>query len=142
MENEVYTELNQNDGGKVIFSNDVVATIAYLAANEVEGVASLISSGVSEWTKIAKKNNYTKGVKVDVREEGTTVDMTILVRYGYKIHEVCRQLQRGVKSAIETMTGLNVIAVNVSVQSIVFEKETASPAIEAAKESAVSEEEV
>lgn len=133
MDNELYAEVDQNEGGKVIFSNDVVATIASLATNEVEGVAGMSGSVVGEWAKLGKKS-HTKGVKVDVRDENTTVEMSIMVKYGFKIHEVCQQIQRNVKNAIETMTGLNVVAVNVSVQSIVFEKDSANPAIEAAKE--------
>ena len=63
-----------------------------------------------------------KGVKVEIAEETATIDVAVIVKYGFKIHEVCQNIQRKVKTTIETMTGLNVAAVNVAVQSISFDK--------------------
>ena len=48
--------------------------------------------------------------------------MSVIIRYGYKLHEVCTKIQTGIKNAIETMTGLRVVQVNVFVQSINFDK--------------------
>jgi uncharacterized alkaline shock family protein YloU len=67
------------------------------------------------------KKNMTKGVKVEVGTEEAAVDVSVIVKYGYKIKDVCEKIQLAVKNAIETMTGLKVVEINVFVQSIAFE---------------------
>ncbi|MEG1547801.1 MAG: Asp23/Gls24 family envelope stress response protein [Clostridia bacterium] len=121
-EKETNNEVYEADGGKIIFAPDVIATIASLAATEVDGVDSMSGNVVEGLTGMLGKKSYTKGVKVDVVDEKATVDISITAKYGFKIHEVCMQIQQSVKSAIETMTGLNVVTVNVAVQAVTFEK--------------------
>lgn len=74
------------------------------------------------------KEHDPKGVKVEVNEEQVTVEINVIIKYGYKLHEVCANIQSGTKNAIETMTGLTVSAVNVFVSSISFEKAKKQPA--------------
>ena len=122
MEYKPVNDANET-GGKVVFAEDVVATIASLAASEVEGVYGMSGStfdGIGE--KLGKKN-YTKGIKVEVGTVECAVDMTLIVKYGYRIQEVCQNVQQSVKNAIENMTGLNVVEVNISVNSVVFAEE-------------------
>ncbi len=128
-ENEITRELNEVQGGRIAFAPDVIATIAGLAAAEVEGVDGM-SGGVVEGITgmLNNKKSLTKGVKVDVAEDVVTVEVSTIVKYGYKLHEVCASVQQNVKNAIETMTGLNVSAVNVFVASISFEKAKKQPA--------------
>ena len=109
------------EGGRIIFADEVVATIASLAVSDVEGVSALSGGMVEGITEMLGKKNMTKGVKVEVGQEEAAVDVSVSVRYGYKIKEVCEKIQAAVKSAIETMTGLRVVEVNVFVQSVVFE---------------------
>ena len=114
---------SEENGGKIVFAEDVVATIATLAASEVDGVYGMSGTafeGIGE--KLGKKN-YTKGIKVEVGQVECAVDMSIIVRYGFRIQEVCRNVQVAVRNAIETMTGLKVVQVNIAVNSIVFAKE-------------------
>lgn len=114
---------SEENDGKIVFAEDVVATIATLAAAEVDGVYGMSGSafeGIGE--KLGKKN-YTKGIKVEVGSVECAVDMSIIVRYGFRIQEVCRNVQIAVKNAIETMTGLKTVQVNIAVNSIVFAKE-------------------
>jgi uncharacterized alkaline shock family protein YloU len=114
---------SEENSGKIVFAEDVVATIATLAAAEVDGVYGMSGTafeGIGE--KLGKKN-YTKGIKVEVGSVECAVDMSIIVRYGFRIQEVCRNVQEAVKNAIETMTGLKVVQVNIAVNSIVFAKE-------------------
>lgn len=121
--NEVDTNIETIQGGKIVFAEDVVATIAFLAASEVEGVHAMIGTtmeGISE--KLGKKN-YTKGVKVEVGTEECACDITIVVKYGYRIQDVAQKVQAEIKNAIETMTGLRVVEVNVNVNGIFFEPE-------------------
>lgn len=113
--------------GKVLFSDDVVATIAGLAATDVKGVAAMsggIANGIAE--KLGRKS-LAKGVKVQVGEKEAAVDLYIIVDYGVKVPEVAWNIQESVKKAIETMTGLSVIEVNIHVQGVSFEKEIKEP---------------
>ncbi|MEA5059334.1 MAG: Asp23/Gls24 family envelope stress response protein [Clostridia bacterium] len=124
----ISTDVKAIEGGKIVFAPDVVATIANLAASEVEGVASLSGSVVEGITgMLGGKKSLTKGIKVDIAEETATIDISVVVKYGYKIHEVCQNIQKKVKTTIETMTGLSVAAINVSVQSISFDKGESKP---------------
>lgn len=135
MEKEIINvDAVQDEGGKVIFANDVVATIANLAATEVEGVVALNGGVMEELTGKLGKKNYTKGVKVEVNNDVVSADMTITVRYGSRIQDVCRQIQNNVKKSIETMTGLQVAQVNIYVQSIAFDKPQPVEKPEAAEE--------
>lgn len=127
-EKKVSTEVSKTEvskveaeGGRILFADEVVATIASLAVSDVEGVSALSSGMVEGITEMLGKKNMTKGVKVEVGQEEAAVDISVSVRYGYKIKEVCEKIQAAVKSAIETMTGLRVVEVNVFVQSVVFE---------------------
>ena len=120
---EIYSQITSNDGGgKIIFATDVIATIAGLAATEVDGVDSLSGTVVEGITGMLGKKNLTKGIKVEVKEDEVALDMSLSVKHGTKIHEVCYKVQQGVKNAIETMTGLRVVMVNVTVQSVTFDK--------------------
>ncbi len=109
------------EGGRIIFADEVVATIASLAVSDVEGVASLTGGMVEGITEMLGKKNLTKGVKVEVGTEEAAIDVSVSIRFGYKIKEVCEKIQAAVKSAIENMTGLRVVEINVFVQSVVFE---------------------
>ena len=71
---------------------------------------------------IFSKNNYSKGVKVDINENKVTLDILIKVVYGCKKNQVAEEVQRTVKKEVETMTDLSVVVVNVHVQNIVTEK--------------------
>jgi len=104
-----------DDVGTVHISDDVVGTIAGLAASEVPGVAGM--SGVS-LVEMLGKRNLSKGVKVTVGEKEAAVDLYVVLEYGFKIPDVALQVQENVRGAIETMTGLQVVEVNVYVQSV------------------------
>jgi uncharacterized alkaline shock family protein YloU len=111
------------DYGKVTFADEVVAIIAGLAATEVKGVAAMsggVAGGIAE--KLGRKN-LAKGVKVEVGDKETAIDLFIIVDYGIRIPEVAWNIQESVKKAIESMTGLSVVEVNVHVQGVSFEKE-------------------
>ncbi|MGI6192999.1 MAG: Asp23/Gls24 family envelope stress response protein [Christensenellales bacterium] len=113
----------ETKGGKVTFANEVIAIIASLAAGEVKGLASMSGSTFEGITEKFGRKSYTKGVKVEVGNEEAAVDLFVVVRYGYRIHDVCVEIQNAVKNAIETMTGLRVVEVNVNVTGIQLEKE-------------------
>ena len=118
-------KLNENSDGTVSFATEVVATIAGLAATEVEGVANMISpsAGLADMFSRKSNRNLTKGVRIDLDGNMVTVDITITVEYGSPVPDVARNIQENVKKAIETMSGLDVRTVDVHVTGISFERE-------------------
>ena len=108
--------------GQVKISDDVVIIIAGIAASQVKGVNTARTGVTDGITNLFSKNNYSKGIKVEVTEETVVLDIFINVEYGYKINEVAREVQLAIKKEIETMTDLQVAAVNVHVLNIVQEK--------------------
>ena len=118
-------KLNENQDGTVSFATEVVATIAGLAATEVDGVASMSSpsSGFADMFTRKNTRNFTKGVRIDLDGTKVTVDITIVVDYGSPVPDVARSIQENVKKAIETMSGLDVRSVDVHVSGISFERE-------------------
>jgi len=118
-------KLDENPNGTVSFATEVVATIAGLAATEVEGVASMSNQNAGLADMFSRKNtrNFTKGVRIDLDGNKVTVDITIVVEYGSPVPDVARSIQENVKKAIETMSGLDVHAVDVHVSGVSFERE-------------------
>ncbi len=120
-------QLESGEHGSVSFATDVIATIAGLAATEVEGVASMGggSSGLADilTRRGQSTKSLTKGVKVEVAEGAVTVAITIVVEFGSPIPDVASGIQENVKKAIETMSGLTVKSIDVHVQGMSFERE-------------------
>lgn len=108
--------------GEVQIADEVVTIIAGLAATEVEGVVSLAGNITND--KVSKKGikNLAKGVKVDVLQGSVSVEVSMLMKYGYSIPGVTQKVQDKVKTAIENMTGLQVTDVNVRVVGVEIEK--------------------
>jgi len=109
--------------GSIRIADEVVSIIAGLAATEVEGIAGMSGGIVSGVTEMLGRKNFTKGVKVEVGEKEAAVDLYIVVKYGVRIPDVALAAQENVKQAIETMTGLSVVEVNVHVQGVGFPSE-------------------
>ncbi|HIS00668.1 MAG TPA: Asp23/Gls24 family envelope stress response protein [Candidatus Excrementavichristensenella intestinipullorum] len=119
-------QLDTNQNGSVSFATDVVATIAGLAATEVEGVASMVSGGGMLdilGRRGQSTRNLTRGVKVEVQDGQVNVQVSIIIDYGIPVPEVAANIQENVKKAIETMSGLTVANVDVHVQGVSFERE-------------------
>ena len=115
--------LNTDDltpSSNITYNNEVVAIIAGLAANEVEGIAGMCSVSGSI---MGKNRNVTKGVKVEVGTEEVAVDLYVIVEYGIPIQRAAADAQENVRKAIESMTGLHVVRVDVHVQSVSFEQD-------------------
>ena len=109
------------EGGIVHISDDVVASIAALTAVDVEGVAAL-SAGVDIGEWLGRKN-LAKGVKISIQERTVSLDISLLVRYAYPIPTVAKNVQKKVKEAVESMTGLSVGEINIHVFGVTFDKE-------------------
>ena len=122
-ENLPLTISQDNDtSGTITYANEVIAIIAGVAANEVDGVAGMCSGGsLSE--VFGKNKNITKGVKVELGSEEVAVDLFLVVEYGTPIQTAAFNVQENVRKALESMTGLHVVRVDVHVQGVSFEKE-------------------
>ena len=82
--NPIDVKFDENPDGTVTFATDVVATIAGLAATEVDGVASMTSpiTGLADILSRKSSRNLTKGVQINLEENKVSVDITITVEYG------------------------------------------------------------
>ena len=104
--------------GQVQIADEVVAIIAGLAATEVKGVSSMVGNITNELVSRLGMKNLSKGVKVDILEGIVSVDVALNIDFGYNIPDTCKKVQEKVKTAIESMTGLEVSEVNVHVASV------------------------
>lgn len=100
------TVIKSENGGVVRIADEVIAVIAGTAAMEAEGVASLAG---------ATRKHRARGVQVQVKAQAVVLSIALTIKAGKKLQDVSREVQQRVKSAIETMTGLTVNEVNVSV---------------------------
>ncbi len=118
----VKVDVDLQNGGTITYANEVIATIAGVAANEVDGIAGMcVSGGFSEI--LGRNRTITKGVKVEVGSQEAAVDLYIVVEYGSPIQKVAGEVQENVRKALESLTGLHVVRVDVHVQGVSFEKE-------------------
>ena len=108
--------------GTVQIADDVVAMIASLATTEVDGVSAMAGNITNELVGKLGMKNLSKGVKVDVTEEHVSVDLSLNIRYGYNIPAVSEQVQDKVSAAIENMTGLTVLDVNIKIAGVNMEE--------------------
>ena len=104
--------------GEVRIADEVVAIIAGLAATEVEGMDSMAGNITNELVGKLGMKNLSKGVKVEVTEEHVSVDLSLNIKYGYNIPSVSEQVQEKVSAAIENMTGLTVLDVNIKIAGV------------------------
>ncbi len=125
MENEEVKEVQAEEeeialeNSNIKIADDVVAVIAGVAVSEVQGVYEMsggFAGGISE--VLSGKKNLAKGIKVEINEKTTKIDVNIIVEYGTRIPDVAFEIQNKVKKAVETMTGLTVSEVNVHVQGV------------------------
>lgn len=117
-------EIKLDKHGNIKIADDVVAVIAEIAAKEVKGVYAMSGGIADSITGILGKKNPSKGVKVEVGEKETAIDLYIIVDYGVRIPDVSWQIQENVKKAVETMTGLSVVEVNIHIQGVNLDKDT------------------
>lgn len=108
--------------GSIRIADDVVKTIAAKAAVDVEGVYKLAGGVVDEVSKMLGKKRPTNGVKVEVGEVECSIEVYLVIKYGYKIPEVAEEVQKAVLEEVSNLTGLKVVEVNVYVQNVRMEE--------------------
>ena len=109
--------------GTIRIADEVVSIIAGLAATEIDGIAGMSGGVVGGIAEMLGRKNFSKGVKVEVGEREAAIDLYIIVKYGVRIPDVALAAQENIKQAIENMTGLSVVEVNVHVQGVNFPEE-------------------
>ncbi len=109
--------------GEVHIADEVIAIIAGMAATEVEGVKGMVGSTSENIVELLGRKNLSKGVSVEVGEGAVTLGLALVVKYGSSIVEVSKVVSEKVKTAVETMTGLDVEAVNINVTGVDTETE-------------------
>lgn len=108
--------------GNIHISEDVLAVIAAAAALEVEGVSALAANLGSDLAELLGKKNLAKGVRVQTDGDEVTIEISVMVRYGYTIPDVAKAVQDAVYSSVESMSSLTVRGVNVNVSGITLEQ--------------------
>lgn len=117
-ERSIHKVYEKDKIGEVQIADEVVAIIAGLAATEVDGVDSMAGNITNELVGKLGMKNLSKGVKVEVTEEHVSVNMSLNLKYGYSSPQVCETVQEKVKNAIENMTGLTVLDVNIKIAGV------------------------
>lgn len=100
---------------KISIAEDVIAIIAGIAASEVEYVSAMSGGFTDGIAGMLGRKNFGKGIKVELSDSNVVLDLSIIVEYGCRIHEVARRIQTKVRMAVEEMTGLNAVEINVNI---------------------------
>lgn len=116
-------EVKETEVNGIKIAEEVVAKIAGIAASEVKGVFGMNGGLVEGFSEIFGKKSFSKGVKVQVSEKDATIDLYIIVEYGCRIPDIAWEIQNRVKTAVENMTGLKVLEVNIHVQGVNLPKD-------------------
>ena len=109
---------NQTTNGSLKVSQEVLATIAKMAADEIDGIYSLAANHLPK--TIGKKGITIKPVYTAIVDDAAIIDISVIVLAGYKLNSVAEELQKAVKEAVQTMTGITVSKVNVHIEGIHF----------------------
>ena len=118
-EKRIHGSYEKNQNGELINADDVIAIIAGISATEVPGVASMAGGWSGEIIARMGIRDLSKGVKIEVDGEQVSVLLSLNVKYGYSIPEVSADVQEKVAQAIESMTGLRVLDVNIRIAGVV-----------------------
>ncbi len=117
---EYLTHTEQMDS--ISISEDVLTAITTKAAGEVEGVASVMNQTMTEQlTEQIMRKKVGHGVRVSMEGDQVTLDVYLMVRYGFAIPEVAEKVQKAVAAAIASMANFNVRTVNVHVGGVSFD---------------------
>jgi uncharacterized alkaline shock family protein YloU len=122
MDRQLFKIHESKDVGAVHIADEVIAIIAGMAATEVDGVAGMVGNFTGGLVELLGKKNLSKGVSVTVGDGTVSLELSIIIDYGSALVEVTKSAQEKVKTAVETMTGLDVKEVNIRVAGVNVEK--------------------
>ena len=113
----------EQENGAIHISQDVIATIAAVAASEVEGVFALAGNQSGEFSDRFSKKSIAKGIRLSLDEnDSICIECSVIAQFGHGVFELARSVQDSVYSAVESMTGLKVGSVEVNVCGINLKK--------------------
>lgn len=118
-ENEKYIS-RADEMGNINIAQDVLAVIAAAAALEVEGVGGMSAGLGSDVAELVGRKGLSKGVRLTMEEEQMSIDLSLLVKFGYAVPDVAKAVQDAVMSAVENTSGLSVTQVNVTITGVLF----------------------
>lgn len=118
--NMILPDYVKTDLGSIQIAPEVIEIISGMATVETAGVAGMSGGFVGGITELLGRKNLSKGVKVEVGQKETAIDVSIVIEYGYRIPEVSANVQQNVKDAVQSMTGLEVVEVNVHIHDVQF----------------------
>ena len=108
-----------NGYGAITISNNVIACLAGDAAMRCYGVVGMAAKNTKDgFVSLLVKDNATKGIKVDVKDEGLYITMHVILEYGVNIKTTSSSIIEGVKYQIENLTGFTVKEISVNVESV------------------------
>jgi uncharacterized alkaline shock family protein YloU len=120
----------QGDRGTTTIQDAVVTSIVGIAAQEVEGahmshggtrLPGDASPTVGEFIgNVTGGGGRTRGISVDVGESQTAIDLTMNVDYGRRVAQVTESVRQNVIMRVESLTGLEVAEVNITVNDVIF----------------------
>ena len=118
-----------SEHGTTQIADVVVQKIAGLAAREIAGVRALGGGTARAFGALRERipgagTSHGQGVAVEVGERQAAVDLDLLVEYGVAIPDLARAIRKNVITAIERMTGLEVVEVNINVNDVALDEET------------------
>ena len=113
--------------GNIMVSKEVVAVIAALETIKIRGVAGITSGYRGKLPNILSRKDLAKGVEVWMKPGEAAITIPIVTAYEVGIFKVAEEVQRRVKDAVNSMTGIKVLKVNVNVQGVKFKEETKKP---------------
>lgn len=122
--NEPDTQDMFDENDNMLITDEAIAVMAGVAATEVKGVASMSGGFAGGIAEVFGRKNLSKGVKVVTKNDVTTVDLYVIVKYGYRIPDLAYEIQENVKNTIDALSGITVDAVNIHVQGIDYSDNT------------------
>ena len=117
-------QLLKTEFGDVQIGNEVIATIAGETAKEVDGVLDIVGTFMDDIAKTLKQER--KGIDIRVENEELIIELQLVLAYGMPIPDVATRVQKQVKQAVETLTGLKVGSVNIIVRTVKLIKDETS----------------
>ncbi|MFS0869416.1 Asp23/Gls24 family envelope stress response protein [Paenibacillus xylanilyticus] len=118
-----YIEPHSVQIGAIHISNDVVSKIVGMAAQATSGISSM-SVGLTEGiAKSISGKSLQKGIDVEVKEDQASIQLRINVQYGFRMQQVCQELQHNVQQAVEQLTGIMVKEIKVHVVGVTMQEQ-------------------
>jgi uncharacterized alkaline shock family protein YloU len=108
-----------DEDGRITISEDVIAMIARIAAEKVDGMAHPPAGASGGLKSFFGGDELTPNIKTELNDDGVHVELKIAVEYGYPVHEVAQGIQGNVQKDIEELTGVTVTGIDVYVKKVV-----------------------